>query len=325
MDYLKLIPDYKSPSSQIHAKPFVPNDIAVFELEGESRSTPGEFSIPYPDSTNPILFVCVHGLLGDCYDLRLFQNKFIHIMNDLNISSTHVTFLFSKSNQGQTFDSLEIMGSRLALEIRDFIAERKLESPTINFVCHSLGGLIGRICLRDNLLDPYRQKFGHFITFSTPHLSLILHNHSIIQTALSVYQSIYPAEVIDQLYLRDDADPRQCLLYKLSADNSIAGFKSISLYSSTLDLYIHLEGALATKLRGYVHEKRADVYSEMLLNFTRVTGKLNVNRYVCEFGELGRRNQDGWLLSGDPLGREAHIRLVTSKLLEKVVMDCFLI
>jgi Putative serine esterase (DUF676) len=317
MDYTNLIPANNTPESQVHFKPYIPNEVAVFEIS-ENMQTIHKHSKLELDQ-NPVLFVCVHGLLGDSYDLRLFQNRFLQITTDLAISTAYVYFLHSKANQGQTFDSLEIMGTRLASEIQDFIKDRDLESPIINFVCHSLGGLIARVSLRDKCFDKHRKNLGQFISFSSPHLSLLLHNHSILHVALSIYQSVYPAKVIDQLYLRDHPDARECLLFKLSKDDTLKDFKQILLYSSTLDLYVHLEGALGTKLRKEVIDEKTIIFKEMVFNFEAATCLVDVKRFICEFKSLGQRSQDGWVFSGDPLGREAHLKLVTAKVLDIVI------
>lgn len=58
-------------------------------------------------------------------------------------------FLCSAANEDDTEGNIEDMGKRLASEVRKFLREfcPDNELGRLSFVCHSLGGLIGRSCL----------------------------------------------------------------------------------------------------------------------------------------------------------------------------------
>ena len=143
------------------------------------------------------------------------------------------------------------MGSNLAKEIVDFIQTEKLKLDKLSFVCHSMGGLIARVAIMNDLLLPYRHTFHKFTTLATPHLSLLVHNNQIISSAISLYQSITTSACLDQLYLRDHLDKRQCLLYKLSLDPTLSFFNHVFLFASKEDRYVHFEGALVTRADFY--------------------------------------------------------------------------
>lgn len=55
--------------------------------------------------------------------------------------------LISNSNEGHTEQLIEESAHRLAIEIKNYINSLDNKNVEISFICHSLGGLIGRAAL----------------------------------------------------------------------------------------------------------------------------------------------------------------------------------
>lgn len=103
----------------------------------------------------------------------------------LNIpENEHPIFYISKSNEKNSLDDIEIMANNLAKEILDYIIilEKNGGINQLSFICHSLGGIIARQAVKSNHLTSYRGLFSNFCTFGSPHCSLLLHNHTIINS-----------------------------------------------------------------------------------------------------------------------------------------------
>jgi hypothetical protein len=234
-------------------------------------------------------------------------------------------FLISNSNEGETLDDLNKQGHRLAKEVIDFINDQNLNVDHISFVCHSLGGIVARIAITSSLFDSYREKFFEFITYGTPHLSLINLSHTVLNSFLGIYQTLSKSRCIDQLYLKDSIDPRKSLLYKLSSNKELSHFKHVRLYGFTSDKYAPVGSTLVisdaavesnqslTKIKyrqslpsipasQYPTNKSPDlIYSEMLEKLSENLGKAeSLEKFeVCFKSE-----------QQDYLGRKAHLALV---------------
>jgi predicted alpha/beta superfamily hydrolase len=88
----------------------------------------------------------------------------------------------SSINENNSMDDIEIMGDRLASEISDYISQSNLEVSSISFICHSLGGIIARKAIQSKLLYQYHDSFATFCSFGSPHCSLVLHSHTILNS-----------------------------------------------------------------------------------------------------------------------------------------------
>jgi triacylglycerol esterase/lipase EstA (alpha/beta hydrolase family) len=88
----------------------------------------------------------------------------------------------SSSNEKNSMDDIQIMGDRLASEINDYITQSSWEFSSISFICHSLGGIIARTAIQSKLLFQYHDSFATFCSFGTPHCSLVLHSHAILNS-----------------------------------------------------------------------------------------------------------------------------------------------
>ncbi len=70
--------------------------------------------------------MCVHGLDGNSADLRLVRTYL-----ELGLPTNNFEFLMSARNQGETFESLETLTSRLVAEIDTYVAAYCLKPARI--------------------------------------------------------------------------------------------------------------------------------------------------------------------------------------------------
>ncbi|KAL6644710.1 hypothetical protein ACP70R_016318 [Stipagrostis hirtigluma subsp. patula] len=131
------------------------------------------------------LVVMVNGLIGSADDWKFAAEQFVRRMPDKVIVHR------SQCNSAtQTFDGVDLMGERLANEVRSVVEQRR-GVKKISFVAHSLGGLVARYAI-GRLYEPpsrtmssigkSRDDIEHlegligglepmnFITFASPHL-----------------------------------------------------------------------------------------------------------------------------------------------------------
>jgi triacylglycerol esterase/lipase EstA (alpha/beta hydrolase family) len=128
------------------------------------------------------LFVFVHGFLGNAYDLRRYRNQLLHYLNELGLHDVQHSYLISTFNERDTMSHMSTLGNNLANEIWQHIFEYNLEGTVekISFICHSMGGLIARMAMRNEILNPYKILFHSYTSFASPHCSLLLHSHSVL-------------------------------------------------------------------------------------------------------------------------------------------------
>jgi len=95
------------------------------------------------------LYILVHGFQASYFDM-------VNLKNNISLFDTNATFLISTANEGQTDGDISEMGHRLSEEVHYFIQEYCPGSACgrINFVGHSLGGLIIRSAL------PYLENYS---------------------------------------------------------------------------------------------------------------------------------------------------------------------
>jgi hypothetical protein len=287
------------------------------ERKSVDLNTLVDYSIQSPSPpSGSHLIIFVHGLLGNEYDLRTYRNQLVQMYQESRMDTSDLVFLFSKCNQGNTLGNLVTLGNNLAREIADFIRWEGLQVKNLSFVSHSLGGIIARLAIRNELLSEWRDRFHTFTCLASPLLSLLLHSHQVLGSALSILKTFYGAACVDQLYLQDHEDKRQCLLYQLSLDKNLGFFQRVNLIGSNQDLYVQFEGALAIPLLDYksytaFDSEKKQIYREMQRNF--ITNCQSLTRLELYFGKVLDGKVNGWVFSNDPLGREAHISLLTNK------------
>ena len=71
-------------------------------------------------------------------------------------------------------------------------------------VCHSLGGVIGRACLK--YLQLHKDKFNYFISLCSPHLGYLYHSSTLISTSLWILNMVKKDPSMIELTLSDNED-----------------------------------------------------------------------------------------------------------------------
>ena len=111
-----------------------------------------------------MLVILCHGFQASSYDMRLIQRG-------LREALPLATIEISICNEEDTNDDIDVMGRKLAKEVREKIRREGLEKDELilNFVGHSMGGIIARASLK--YLSDYWDNLGFFCSLSSPHLS----------------------------------------------------------------------------------------------------------------------------------------------------------
>ena len=115
------------------------------------------------------------------------------IKNEIAMVHPNAIFLTSSSNAGKnTYDAIEILGKRLAQEVKDFMTEERdtdqdvTTITRITFIGHSLGGVIIRAALPR--LEQFKHLFYSYCSLSSPHLGYSFHKSALITTGMWMIQ-----------------------------------------------------------------------------------------------------------------------------------------
>lgn len=160
--------------------------------------------------TGSHLFVFVHGFQGTSFDMRLVKDQLA-----LQYPKSH--FLCAISNERNTDEEIEVMGVRLAEEVRTYV-KKWFPNPDflgrISFLSHSLGGVITRAAITH--LGEYKDKMYTMVTFSSPHLGYMFSASKLVNAGLWFLKKWYKSSCLEQLSYSDTADIKNSYLYKLA-------------------------------------------------------------------------------------------------------------
>ncbi|XP_075932927.1 protein FAM135A isoform X2 [Anarhichas minor] len=208
------------------------------------------------------LIVCVHGLDGNSADLRLVKTYL-----ELGLPGARIDFLMSERNQNDTFADFESMTDRLLDEIVQYIQIYNLTVSKISFVGHSLGNLIIRSVLTRPRFKCYLSRLHTFLSLSGPHLGTLYNSSALVNTGLWFMQKWKKSGSLLQLTCRDNSDPRQTFLYKLSKKSGLQFFRNVVLVGSLQDRYVPYHSARIEMCKTAVKDKQTGpVYAEMIEN-----------------------------------------------------------
>ncbi|CAN1808298.1 Putative lipase ROG1, partial [Linum perenne] len=183
------------------------------------------------------LVIMVNGLIGSSADWRYAAGQFVKKHPDNLIVHR------SECNSSKlTFDGVDLMGERLADEVRS-VVRRRPEVRKISFVAHSLGGLIARYAvarLYEQIPKPVVHSGGamqqyeariaglepiNFITFASPHLGSrghkqfpILCGLPFLERRASQTAHLVAGRTGKHLFLTDDDEGRPPLLLRMVND-----------------------------------------------------------------------------------------------------------
>ncbi|KAG8444880.1 hypothetical protein GDO86_009873 [Hymenochirus boettgeri] len=208
------------------------------------------------------LIICVHGLDGNSADLRLVRTYI-----ELGLPGGRKDFLMSERNQNDTFADFDSMTDRLLDEIVQYIQIYNLSLSRISFIGHSLGNLIIRSVLSRPRFKCYLNKLHTFLSLSGPHLGTLYNSSALVNTGLWFMQKWKKSGSLLQLTCRDNSDPRQTFLYKLSKKTGLEHFRNVVLVSSLQDRYVPYHSARIEMCKTALKDKQSGpVYAEMIQN-----------------------------------------------------------
>jgi hypothetical protein len=221
----------------------------------------------------------------------------------------------SEVNQPNTFADFNDMTDNFIQEVFHHLEAFNIQFDRISFIGHSLGNIIIRCALSRRAFRPLVDRLHTFLSLSGPHLGMLYHTNSIVNTGIWLAQKWKKSESLAQLALRDHSDPRQSFLYQLSQSPGLNHFKNILLVSSVQDQYVPYHSARIEMCKPASKDTSdlGDVYKEMVQNILQpVIANPNISlvRYNV-IHHLPSRNAD------TIIGRAAHIAMLDSELFIK--------
>jgi hypothetical protein len=104
------------------------------------------------------------------------------------------------------------------------------EQVIINFIGHSMGGIVARASLK--FLSVFHQRMGFYWSLGSPHLGYLNGVGGMVKAGLWFFTSLKPVKSLSQLSMEDSKNPRETFLYELSWEGSLRSFHKIILWSS---------------------------------------------------------------------------------------------
>ncbi|XP_057501082.1 uncharacterized protein LOC130785064 isoform X2 [Actinidia eriantha] len=287
-----------------------------------------KLSAPKPQQRGRVLkiVVFVHGFQGHHLDLRLIRNQWL-------LLDPKIEFLMSEVNEDKTSGDFREMGLRLAQEVTSFIKKKmdkasrsgSLRSIKLSFVGHSIGNVIIRTALAEDIMEPYLRHLYTYLSISGPHLGYLYSSNSLFNSGLWLLKKFKGTQCIHQLTHTDDPDLQNTFLYKLCKQKTLENFKNIILLSSPQDGYVPYHSARIEMCPAAAgdNSKKGKVFLEML-NYCvdqirapscehRLFMRCDVNFDVSTQG----RNLNTFI------GRAAHIEFLESDVFARFIMWSF--
>eukprot|EP01135_Chromosphaera_perkinsii_P003442 Nk52_evm11s243 gene=Nk52_evmTU11s243 len=259
------------------------------------------FNMLQTESDDKHLVVCVHGLSGNEFDLRLVKNY-------LAIAYPDLDFLMVSSIENATFGDLEIMTDNLVQEILDYVEDSDVTFQRLSFIGHSMGAILIRSILASPLMEPFLPKLHTFLSLSGPHIGSICSGNTLVSTGMWVLQKVKGSDSMAQLRLGDAADYQDTFLYKLSRQRGLEFFKHVLLVASSQDKYVPFHSARIEKFKGVEkYGKKGDVFEEMVHNILDpiIESATELIRYDVVY-KTEKSTLDSMI------GRSAHIAMLDS-------------
>ncbi|KAL8099294.1 uncharacterized protein LOC141683483 isoform X1 [Apium graveolens] len=272
------------------------------------------------------IVIFVHGFQGHHLDLRLVRNQWL-------LMDPKIEFLMSEANEEKTSGDFREMGLRLAQEVVSFVKKKMdkasrsgmLSNIKISFVGHSIGNVILRTALAEDIMEPYLRYLYTYVSISGPHLGYLYSSNSLFNSGLWLLKKLKGTQVIHQLTFSDDVELRNTFFYNLSKQKTLDKFKNIILMSSPQDGYVPYHSARMEMCQASSgdYSKKGKVFLEMLNNCLdqirapsseqRVFMRCDVNFDIS----LQGRNLNTFI------GRAAHIEFLETDSFARFIMWSF--
>ncbi|KAK3912948.1 Protein FAM135B [Frankliniella fusca] len=260
------------------------------------------------------LVVCVHGLSGNSYDLRL-----VKAFLELGLPGSNLEFIMSERNSCDTQTDFDTMGDRLVTEILYYVDTVGLNPSRISFVGHSLGNVIIRAALAKPRMKPLLGRLHTFLSLVGPHLGTLYNSSGLVNMGVWLLSRLKGSDSIVQLSCRDAPDLRQTFMYKLSQVSNLHLFKNVLLCGSSQDRYVPLHSARIELCKAAVKDTsvQGTAYREMVQNILHPI----INNPDVTFVRYDVHHSFSAHTADALIGRAAHIAVLDSeKFLEKFLM-----
>ncbi|KAL6976589.1 hypothetical protein U1Q18_025378 [Sarracenia purpurea var. burkii] len=239
----------------------------------------------------------------------------------------------SEVNEDKTSGDFREMGVRLAQEVTSFIKKKmdkvsrsgSLRNIKLNFVGHSIGNVIIRTALTEEIMEPYLRYLCTYLSISGPHLGYLYSSNSLFNSGLWLLKKLRGTQCIHQLTYTDDPDLQNTFFYKLCKQKTLENFKNIILLSSPQDGYVPYHSARIEMCQGAAgdNSKKGKIFLEMLNDCVdqirapscehRLFMRCDVNFDTSTQG----RNLNTFI------GRAAHIEFLESDIFARFIMWSF--
>lgn len=80
----------------------------------------------------------------------------------------------------------------------------ELKEFELNFICHSLGGIIARACLK--YLQSHKDRLNSFVSICSPHLGYLYHSSTLISTSLWILNKVKKDPSMIELTMSDSSE-----------------------------------------------------------------------------------------------------------------------
>ena len=254
------------------------------------------------------LVVCVHGLQGNQFDLRLYK-----IMLTLTLPQCHFEFLMASSNQADTFCDFNLMTDHLLEEVLNHVRTMTSPPDKVSFIGHSLGSIIVRSLVTRPEFASLHPKLHLYLSICGPHLGTKYQN-GIVSVGMWAVRKWYSSKSLLQLSLKDAPNPTDSFLYHLSESPSLEGFRHVVLLTSPQDKYVPYHSAKISRLGNADHSMQSDISLQMMQNILEPLRQARVN--------LVRISVDHCIptSASSVIGRAAHIAMLDNEIfIEKLV------
>ena len=253
------------------------------------------------------LVVCVHGLQGNQFDLRLYK-----IMLTLALPQARLDFLMAAANQSDTFCDFNLMTDRLLEEVLSHVRTMSVPPDKVSFIGHSLGSIVVRSLVTRPEFASLHPKLHLYLSICGPHLGTKYQN-GIVSMGMWAVRKWYSSKSLLQLSLKDAPNPTDSFLYHLSEAPSLERFRHVVLLTSPQDKYVPYHSAKISRL-GHDNSFQSDVSLQMMQNILEPLRQARVNfvRISVDHSIPTSANS--------VIGRAAHIAMLDNELfIEKLV------
>lgn len=253
------------------------------------------------------LIVCVHGLQGNQFDLRLYR-----IFLQLALPQVRFDFLMAQSNQSDTFCDFNRMTDLLLEEILDYVKDMSTPPSKVSFIGHSLGSIVIRSLVTRPEFSFLQPKLHLFLSICSPHLGTKLQT-GLVSLGMWAVRRWYNSKSLLQLSIKDAPNEKDSFLYHLSESPSMENFTHIVLLCSPQDKYVPYQSAKIASVSAD-GSLQSELSLEMMHNILEPLRQAKVN--------LVRVSVDHSLSTSanSVIGRAAHIAMLDNELfIEKFV------